>query len=56
MIFHVLPDNDSQPHSEESTCVCHPKVIVVENGNIVIVHNSFDGREGLELANDILNI
>lgn len=55
MIFHVLPENDSEPHLQESTCVCQPRVIVVENGNMIIVHNAFDGREGLELANEILN-
>lgn len=44
MNYHILPVGDLKKHSEESTCECHPKVIF-ENGNMIIVHNSYDGRE-----------
>jgi hypothetical protein len=27
----------------------------MEAGEIVVIHNSFDGREGVERANQILN-
>jgi hypothetical protein len=27
----------------------------MEAGEMVVIHNSFDGREGVEWANDILN-
>ncbi len=54
MNWHVLPIDDIKQHEETTTCQCEPKVLH-ENGNMVIVHNSFDGREGIEWANEILN-
>ena len=47
MTLHVLPINDTDEHEELSTCKCKPKVIF-ENGEMIIVHNSFDGREKYE--------
>jgi hypothetical protein len=43
-MLHVIPLNDIKEHSEDSTCECYPSVIV-ENGEMILVHNSFDGRE-----------
>jgi hypothetical protein len=41
----VLPLNDIMPHDEESTvCPCGPRVEFI-NGEMLITHNSFDGRE-----------
>lgn len=46
MAYHVLPIDDIKPHEESSTCPCCPKVEILEsNGEMVIIHNSFDGRE-----------
>lgn len=45
MIWHILPLNDLIEHIEESTCECFPDVEILENGDILIVHNSIDGRE-----------
>lgn len=63
--YHVLPINDTKEHSEvmiytkqnehKSFCKCGATVQLQDNGNLVVIHNSFDGREGLELANEILN-
>jgi len=53
MAYHILPINDIKEHEESSTCECAPKVIT-ENGELIIIHNSYDGREGLEMANEIL--
>jgi hypothetical protein len=51
----ILPTNDIKEHDEESTvCECSPKVIF-ENGEMIIVHNAFDGRELEEQINDLLN-
>lgn len=50
----VLPTNDIEEHEESTTCKCEPKVIY-ENGEMIVVHNSFDGREGLEIVNEILS-
>lgn len=62
--YHVYPVNDEHGHYLERVypsigmpycpCECSPKW-KEESGSIVIVHNSFDGREGLEWANEILN-
>lgn len=42
--LHVLPVNDTQPHQEDSTCNCNPKILN-ENFTMIVVHNSYDGRE-----------
>jgi hypothetical protein len=52
MTYHVLPTDDLKPHTEDSTCECKPRVIF-ENGEMIIIHNSFDGREKIE---QLLNI
>ena len=44
MSYHIIPVNDLELHSETPDCHCKP-VIQVEEGEILIVHNSFDGRE-----------
>jgi hypothetical protein len=43
-MWNILPINDIKPHTENSTCECKPKVIFV-NGEIIVIHNSYDGRE-----------
>lgn len=51
----IIPVNDIEEHEEElTTCKCNPKVIF-ENGEMIIVHNAFDGRELEEQINDLLN-
>jgi hypothetical protein len=52
-MINVLPLNDLKEHEEKSTCHCNPKVIF-ENGEMIIVHNSYDGREIIEEVNEIL--
>ncbi len=37
-----------------SQCECNPKIIYEEGNVPLISHRSFDGREGLEEANEIL--
>ncbi len=54
MNYHILPINDLKEHEEKSTCECNPRVEFI-NGNQLIIHNSFDGREGVELAKEVLN-
>lgn len=48
----VIPVNDLKPHVESPDCACGPRVECFENGNRVIVHNSYDGREIVERAVD----
>ena len=52
--IHVYPENDLQQHSlEVVTCHCCPD-IKYENGVTIVVHNSFDLREPIEWANELL--
>lgn len=56
-IWHILPKNDIDKHEELSTCKCGPRVEKnYETGIVTIIHNSFDGRELIEEANEILKL
>ena len=44
-IWHILPVNDLEQHTEDSTCKCNPELQIIDNGDMMIVHNSFDKRE-----------
>ncbi len=48
IMIHILPLGDIEEHEEITTCKCEPSVIE-ESGELIIVHNSFDGRDGLEI-------
>jgi hypothetical protein len=68
--LHVYPTNDLKSHYLESLdarldgfaddvppycpCLCIPKAEKQSNGIWIIIHNSFDGREGVEQVNEIL--
>jgi len=51
-MVNILPRNDLKLHTEDSTCDCEPKVFF-EDGEIIITHNSYDGREAIEMFNEI---
>jgi hypothetical protein len=56
-MIHVHPLNDIKDHNISdtgNTCHCEP-ICKIEFGKMIIVHNSFDGREGVEWANQIIN-
>jgi len=53
--WHLLPVNDLKEHEESTTCECEPKIEFQENGDMLIIHNSFDGREAIEMFNEIIN-
>ncbi len=44
MTLHILPINDLKEHEESSTCDCTPELII-ENGEMILVHNAYDNRE-----------
>ena len=44
-MINILPINDLEEHEELSTCKCNPSVEILDNGDIMILHNAFDGRE-----------
>lgn len=52
--IHVYPLDDTEEHELLSTCKCEPRLEIV-NGTMIFIHNSFDGREGVEITNEILN-
>lgn len=55
--WHIYPTNDLEEHDTESSqCKCNPKLEEIEDtGDFLIVHNSFDGREAVEMAKEIIN-
>ena len=55
MDWHLLPLNDLKEHEESTTCECEPKIEFTENGDMIIKHNSFDGREAIEIFYEIIN-
>lgn len=54
-IWHVLPINDLGTHEESTVCKCEPKLEILENGDMMVTHNAFDGRELIELTNRLIN-
>jgi hypothetical protein len=55
-MLHVIPINDLKDHSEDSICECNPKAEILENGDMLIIHNSYDGREIVEnIIDEIFN-
>jgi hypothetical protein len=55
MNYHVYPINDLEDHDLDThLCTCQPSIEYI-NGSMLIIHNSFDGRELVEEANQILN-
>ena len=55
-MIHILPVNDLKEHEELTTCECKPRIEILDNGEIMVVHNSYDGREYIEeLVSNINN-
>ena len=46
-MINILPNNDLKEHIEDTTCECNPNLIF-ENGEMIVIHNSYDGREWKE--------
>lgn len=46
--YHVWPENDIIEHEESRECWCGPEVLVGDEGEILLVHHSLDGREVAE--------
>jgi hypothetical protein len=63
-VYHIFPLDDLDKHIFQCEypvygtpfcpCKCNPEW-KEEDDALLIVHNSFDGREGVEWANEILN-
>lgn len=50
-MINIIPLNDMEKHEESTTCKCKPKVEILENGEIMIIHNAFDNRKIIEQIN-----
>jgi hypothetical protein len=37
-------------------CRCDPRIEYTDNDGVLVIHNAFDGREGLEEAKEILGL
>jgi len=48
MAIHILPINDLKEHEETTTCECLP-IVKFENGEMIVIHSSFDKRENFEI-------
>jgi len=53
--WNIMPTDEQEEHSFDTTCKCHPKVIE-ENGQMIVIHNSFDCREIIEQVKEILKV
>jgi|LakMenEpi03Aug12_release.lakeMendotaPanAssembly.Ray.scaffolds.fasta_scaffold3413387_1 hypothetical protein len=52
--YHIVPIDDDEMHELKRTCSCRPRAKAVDDMSTLIIHNSFDGREGYELAMQLL--
>lgn len=46
----VYPLDDVQEHSLSQYCLCHPRLQEVGLNGLIIIHNSWDGRERTQLV------
>lgn len=63
-VWHITPTNDARDHDETTQeraggllcclCPCKPAHTVLDNGALLIVHDAFDGRLGVEMAREVL--
>jgi len=65
-VYHVYPVDDLEEHNLKGfSCACRPVIKspqeeiltrrkAMSYRSVLVVHNSFDGREGLEMAHDVL--
>ena len=56
MILNIIPLNDIKEHVDSTTCKCNPRIDILENGDILIAHKSFDGREYIEELVENINV
>lgn len=56
MSWHIIPINDLEEHEDRSTCKCMPSLEMLENGDMLFVHNSYDERELREEQEFIIEV
>jgi hypothetical protein len=45
MMWNILPINDIKEHTNDSACECKPVIQIMQNGDLLCIHNAWDGRE-----------
>lgn len=63
-IVHVVPVNDTEDHLQQCdempfgpprcNCKCNPRHELVPPAGMIVVHDAFDGRLGVEWAKELL--
>ncbi len=64
-VIHIYPKDEEDDHvifltyppigEPYSECKCEPWFKEADNGHILVIHSSYDGREAVEQVNEILN-
>lgn len=55
-MINIIPIDDLKEHDLQSTCECNPFMEILENNELMIVHNAYDGRVAVEKANELLSL
>lgn len=50
----IRPRGEEDLHIPEGTCACKPRLSRDTTGTLMIIHNSWDGREHFERAEELL--
>lgn len=54
--WHVVPEDDEREHDIScGWCHCQPRIKTLPNGEKMVVHRCYDGREFVEKAEEIFN-
>ncbi len=53
-MIEITPINDEKEHTSGTTCDCCPRLIM-ESGEMIVVHNAYDNREIVEKFYEVLN-
>lgn len=64
-VIHIYPKDEEDDHiifltyhlagNPYSECKCEPWFKPADNGHVLVIHSSFNGREALEWTQEILN-
>lgn len=46
-MIHIVPINDLMEHEDSSVCPCCPSVEILENGDLMVIHNAYTSESSL---------
>lgn len=44
----ITPRGEESRHIAEASCECRPRLSADDAGRLMIIHNSYDGQEGID--------